>query len=137
MLAATRQDWCHFYLEWQEPEYLRRLDRLIKNDNRYLKVAYLLLSWTGAKRPKRIPADEFRVVSNRMSGRGQTELVLCGTPGRVQLTRMDRDRSRSNEDLDRAQRGDLVKLEGASFPGFEVARKFRLGIRNRFKKIGA
>lgn len=37
MLKATKNDWCHFYLNWQEPEYLKKIDRWIGNDNRFLK----------------------------------------------------------------------------------------------------
>src|SRR5688572_15529741 len=33
MLAATNNDWCHFYVDWEEPEYLKALDRLVKNEN--------------------------------------------------------------------------------------------------------
>ncbi len=128
MLEATSRDWCHFYVSWDEPDFLKRLDLLIGNENRFLKVAYLLLgngsAWEG--RIERSP-HSFRVVSNRMATRGKTELVLCGPPGRVHLTRLDRERSEANASLDRVARGDLIKLPGQHFPGYEIDRKYRLG----------
>ncbi|MBI2336431.1 MAG: methyltransferase domain-containing protein [Deltaproteobacteria bacterium] len=56
MLAATRGDWCHFYVPWQEPAYLKQVDRIVGNDNRFLKVSYLILanhhlSLRGQQRP--------------------------------------------------------------------------------------
>jgi ribosomal protein RSM22 (predicted rRNA methylase) len=136
MLAATHGDWCHFYVEWEEPEYLRRLDRLVKNENRFLKVSYLLLGpkkYYESRLPR--PPEIFRVVSNRMATKGKTELVLCGPPGRIQLTRLDKDRSPANADLDQIRRGDLLNLAGAPAKGFEVARKRRLGKHERIKKL--
>lgn len=137
MLAATHNDWCHFYVEWEEPAYLKELDRLVDNDNRFLKVAYLLIGRTDATKknlPLRRPF-EFRVVSNRMARRGKTELVLCGIPGRIKLTRMDRDRTAANADLERTQRGDLIELKNNPLRGFEVERKLHLGRKDVFKKL--
>ncbi|MFO1464174.1 MAG: small ribosomal subunit Rsm22 family protein [bacterium] len=135
MLAATRNDWCHFYVDWEEPEYLQALDRLVKNDNRFLKVAYLLLgrkqAWPFlAKRSRNV----FRVVSNRMQTRGKTEAVLCGPPGRVTISRLDRERRDSNAALDELRRGDLLKIEGWEAKGFEVGRNLRLSAKLFLKK---
>jgi Predicted rRNA methylase len=135
MLAATHNDWCHFYVDWIEPEYLQQLDRLVNNDNRFLKVAYLLLGKTEdyaqfAKHPRR----RFRVVSNRMTSPGKTEGVLCGPPGRIQLSRSDRDRSEANRALDEIRRGDLVEMEKEP-PGYETSRQIRLGRSDKIKKL--
>ncbi len=135
MLAATRGDWCHFYVDWEEPEYLQALDRMVKNDNRFVKVAYLVLgrkdAWPFvAKRSRNV----FRVVSNRMQTRGKIEAVLCGLPGRVTISRLDRDRGEGTAVLDELRRGDLVKLEGWEGKGFEVGRNLRLTPRHFLKK---
>ncbi len=136
MLAATRNDWCHFYVEWNEPEYLQRLDRLIKNENRFLKVAYLLLGrkdffGTTLKRP----ADLFRVVSNRMKTRGKTEAVLCGPPGRIGITLLDREKSAVNEALDQSRRGDLLSVPELASEDYHVDKKFRASRNTKIKLI--
>jgi len=135
MLAATRNDWCHFYVDWREPEYLQALDRMVKNDNRFLKVAYLVLgrkaAWPFvAKRSHNV----FRVVSNRMQTRGKVEAVLCGPPGRLTVSRLDRERKPANAVLDELRRGDLVKLEGWEGKGYEVGRNLRLFPKHFLKK---
>lgn len=134
MLAATRNDWCHFYLSWDEPEYLQKLDRLVKNDNRFLKVAYLVVG--RAEDFAKLPAANrrvFRVISNRMATRGKTECVLCGPAGRVQISRLDRDRSAENRTLDEMRRGDLVEM-ARELPGYEVSRQWRLSRKDALKK---
>ena len=136
MLAATRNDWCHFYVDWQEPEYLQQLDRLIKNDNRFLKVAYLLLGRKSAwQKTCYRPANYFRVVSNRMKTRGKTEAVLCGPPGRLTASRLDRDRKPINAALDELRRGDLVELDFGEGRTFEVSRNLRLNAKSRLSFV--
>lgn len=136
MLEATNNDWCHFYVEWQEPAYLKELDHLVKNDNRFLKVAYVLFGpeeyWS--QKITR-PPDVYRVVSNRMATRGKTEIVLCGPVGRVQMTRLDKERSPDNEDIDIVRRGDLVKWPGAKTSQFENARQARVGKKDGFRRL--
>lgn len=138
MLAATAQDWCHFYIDWEEPTYLQELDRLVKNDNRFLKVAYLLLGRTRAygKLATR-PRNFFRVVSNRMKTKGKTELVLCGPPGRLTLSRLDRERQAANAVLDEVRRGEVLEVKGMNLPGYEVGRKARVNPTLTIKKITA
>ena len=128
MLAGTKQDWCHFYVNWQEPEYLKQVDRLLGNENRFLKLSYLLLGWSPAWK-ETFPEREkyFRVVSNRMATRGKTEVILCGKPGRIRATRLDRHRGKNNEVLDQIARGDLVEIPGFKEKGFTVEGDFRLG----------
>lgn len=137
MLAATRNDWCHFYVDWQEPEYLQQLDRLVKNDNRFLKVAYLLLGRKSAwQQTIYRPENYFRVVSNRMKTRGKTESVLCGPPGRLTVSRLDRDRKPANAALDELRRGDLVELDFGEGRSFEVSRHIRLNAKSKLNFVG-
>jgi ribosomal protein RSM22 (predicted rRNA methylase) len=134
MLAATLQDWCHFYVDWKEPEYLQKLDKMVKNDNRFVKVAYLILS-----HPKAFPSARkeklYRVVSNRMATRGKTEAVLCGEGGRMTLSRLDRDRTEGNRGIDEIRRGDLVEIKDYRGKGFEVTRQIRADKKFSIKKI--
>lgn len=127
MLAGTRQDWCHFYVDWPEPSFLKQLDRLVGNDNRFLKLSYLLMSPLKAfatiqdRRPYR-----YRVVSNRMATRGKTEVVLCGEPGRIRLTLLDRDQSPTNRILKKIRRGDLLEWKQWEESQYAVNGHYRL-----------
>jgi len=136
MLAGTRNDWCHFYIDWQEPAYLKQLDRLIGNENRFLKLAYILLGPQADYAEKLTrPEKEFRVVSNRMATRGKTELILCGPLGRVRVTRLDRHRSKVNEALDETRRGDRIQLDALKSQEFEVNGNFRMDAKTPWSRL--
>lgn len=134
MLAATRNDWCHFYIDWEEAEFLKKLDRLLKNDNRFLKVSYLLFGH-GKTEGEKTSQETFRMVSNRMATKGKTEVILCGSTGRVRVTRLNRDRSERNQDMDRVKRGALVSLPQGDFKEYEVDRKVRLAKEDEFRVL--
>ncbi|MCP5467727.1 MAG: methyltransferase domain-containing protein [Deltaproteobacteria bacterium] len=134
MLASTRHDWCHFYADWKEPTYLQKLDRFIGNDNRHLKLAYLILAKSGSY-AKQYPHDYFRMVSNRMVTRGKTEVSLCGLSGGVRLMRLDRDRSVKNQDLDQSRRGDILQWEHSLDEKFITRFNAKLEKQSRIKIV--
>jgi len=124
MLEFSRGDWCHFYIEWREPKFLQRFDTLVGNENRYLKVAYLILEKPGGEiRPQ---PKLFRVVSNRMATRGKIEVVLCGESAYLHVTRLDRERSEANSAIDQVKRGDLVEIPDSA-PGTGEDKRLRVG----------
>lgn len=135
MLAATKQDWCHFYFDWGEPEFLQKVDRWLKNDNRFLKASFLLMAKEEFYPRSQDFNSTYRMISNRMATKGKTEVVLCGSPGRIRVTRLDKDRSRVNSDLDQLRRGDLVQLSGKKWQDYEMDRRLRLGRQDSLKKI--
>jgi ribosomal protein RSM22 (predicted rRNA methylase) len=61
--------------------------------------------------------DLFRVVSDPMKDKGRLRLFACGPAGRLLVTRLDRDRSESNEAFAQLGRGDLVRLRDAEMRG--------------------
>jgi ribosomal protein RSM22 (predicted rRNA methylase) len=61
--------------------------------------------------------DLFRVVSDPMKDKGRLRLFACGPAGRLLITRLDRDRSESNEPFDHLVRGDVVRLSGSDTRG--------------------
>ncbi len=127
MLKTTRNDWCHFYIDWQEPPFMKRLDQLLEHDNRFLKVAYLLLSpQKKTKAPSAEDAKTFRVVSNRMNRNGKLEVLVCGAPGKIRLARLETERSSANRDLERVRRGDLLKLPGLTDLAYNPNRLLRV-----------
>jgi len=107
MLSDNDRDWCHFYIDWEPPEYLSRLDRLSGMNHRHLKMAYFILRKSAGPAPDK--KGKWRVVSSPIVTKGKRELVLCGESGRLRrVARLDRDASESNSDLDSAMRGDVV-----------------------------
>jgi ribosomal protein RSM22 (predicted rRNA methylase) len=62
------------------------------------------------------PADRavFRVVSDTMKDKGRLRLFACGPAGRLLITRLDRDRGPSNDAIDEVERGDVIRLVGAT-----------------------
>jgi len=73
--------------------------------------SYLVVRAAGSAETE--PAG-YRVVSDPMKDKGRLRLFVCGAAGRFLLTRLDRDRSPSNEALDEAERGAVLRVEGAA-----------------------
>jgi len=76
------------------------------------RVDFSYLVLRGRGKPCADPS-RFRVVSDPMKDKGRLRLYACGPAGRVLLTRIDRERSGSNQAFDQLQRGDLARIEGA------------------------
>ncbi len=140
MLAATSRDWCHFYADWEEPEFMKALDRILKNKNEFLKYSYMIFS------PKNLnEADLFsqkaekthlyRVVSNQMKTNGKVEALVCGPAGRWHLTRLDKNKSPSNQDLGEIRRGDLVYLPKIPLRPFQNSGDLKIEKEDKVKKI--
>jgi len=57
-----------------------------------------------------VDPGRYRVVSDPIKDKGRLRFFVCGVAGRFALMRLDRDRSATNQALDRARRGDIVVL---------------------------
>lgn len=121
MLIDSGRDWCHLYLDWQRPNVIAQIDRLIGNSKDYLKFSYLILQ----KMSQKLAEDKnvWRVVSAPMHTKGKTELLLCNIKGLKRATRLDRNLSDLNRDMDRIFRGELVFLDTGEI--IEKNTKFR------------
>jgi ribosomal protein RSM22 (predicted rRNA methylase) len=113
MLAATPRDWCHFYVPWEEPDFMCKLDRLLKNNNDFLKLSYMIftpkaVSELNHLHLKKDRSHLYRTISNLMGSKGKSEIVLCGPAGRWHLTRLDKNESSLNKVFSKLKRGDLV-----------------------------
>jgi SAM-dependent methyltransferase len=58
--------------------------------------------------------DLFRIVSDGMKDKGRLRFFACGPAGRLLITRLDRDRGVGNELLDEVERGDVIRMGGAT-----------------------
>jgi hypothetical protein len=74
-----------------------------------------------------------RIVSDPLPEKGRLKLFGCGLSGRQPIVRLDRHASAANADFDQLKRGDVVRIERATFaadgmrvvPDSTVARKTR------------
>ncbi len=138
MLALSNRDWCHAYLDWHRPELITKLDALIGNKKDYLKFSYLILESnkqpTSAQKEAALPQPLYRVVSAPLRSNGKIELLLCPATGNatsqlVRLTRLDKDTSALNRDMDHVLRGDLATTTSRTRIGktdpFTIVRAFQ------------
>jgi ribosomal protein RSM22 (predicted rRNA methylase) len=110
MLRANDRDWCHFYIDWECPALVARIDALSGMRHRHLKMAYLLLRAKGEGCENSSDKDLARVVSSPLDSKGKRELVLCAMSGELRrVRRMHRDASEANRDFDAVVRGDTIR----------------------------
>lgn len=131
MLSGTKGDWCHFYVDWEEPQFMKSLDQILGNQNRFLKMSYVILQKHGPEHRRK--DTQFRVVSNRMATRGKTEVILCGKSGRIRLSLLDRHQSSKNQAITKVKRGDLVEWEEWREEDFTDSGQFRLNKNSQIK----
>jgi ribosomal protein RSM22 (predicted rRNA methylase) len=104
------RDWCHASKVWQPPEWVRVLGEEAGISPSKIGFSYVVL---GRHRPAPAPTGVARVVSDPLVESGKKKLWVCGDMGRRLATRLDKLASGKNADLDRAERGDVVVIEGA------------------------
>jgi ribosomal protein RSM22 (predicted rRNA methylase) len=129
--AGNLADWCHEDRPWLPPRHIRKIDSLIGNRKSSLKYSYAVLSRhpiASQSLRERFPiiplrADAassetakgheiWRVVSERMKEKGKSSVFLCGQPGRIRVTRLNRDESPMNWPIGRLKRGQVIAASG-------------------------
>ncbi len=108
-------DWCHEDRLVKLPPRTAELARITHLRDGGLKFSYLLLRRATA--PLVAPvvaATAWRVVGAPVAPKGKTELAGCGEPGLVTLRLMRRHRTERNRSLERAHRGDVLVVAGAT-----------------------
>lgn len=131
---TDERDWCHGSEDWERPDRVAELDRIIGNRKERLKYSALLLG-----RPQELPgaasaATFWRVVSDPLVERGKRLLYLCGGPSneRIRASLLDRHVSDANRDFTAAARYDRLLIEGE---WVEKGDGFRLGPETRVRKM--
>jgi len=118
MLVANKRDWCHMYLEWERPEIIEEVDRLIGNKKDYIKFSYLILSRRAVGRQKGL----YRVVSSPIFSKGRIDILLCGgSPLTLErLVELEREKRavRGMVSLADLKRGELVLYDGRTLKRF-------------------
>jgi len=110
------RDWCVEKRPWRPPTALQRLIHASGLRRQNVTFAYLSVNRHGAT-ASGDRGDAWRVVSKPLRSKGKRELYLCGEPGRLLATRLNRHRSSKNNAMERLRRGHLVWLEEAQQNG--------------------
>ena len=117
-MLENERDWCHEDIHVALPAQLAEVARAAGLRFERLTYSYLTLRRDGRTLRDAVApgsgAEPWRVVSGPMPSKGKLELFACGAPGRVRLVRLDRHKSEENARLDRADRGDVLRIRGAA-----------------------
>jgi len=111
---STRDEWCHETRAWEPPDYLVRLNQGLNREIDRLKFSYLVLS---RDRPAAFPGDAYRVLSRRLKEKGKMKCYLCAPGGRIEMVRLDKNRSPSNAAFDGIRQGGVITVENADLRG--------------------
>ncbi|MCE7966452.1 MAG: methyltransferase domain-containing protein [Nitrospira sp.] len=112
-------DWCHEERPWIRPIWIQQMDRVVGFIKDALKFSYLILRKDGKTLVPWSP-ELHRVVSELRVMKGERRVWWCDEGGRVEIGRLDRERSSSNAPFDEWHRGAIVRVS-------EISRKNRKG----------
>ena len=101
-------DWCHEERAWSPPTEISRLDRRVGFIKDALKFSYLILRKDGRTVTAR-GHDLFRIVSERREFKGEVRVWTCSQSGRLEVGRLDRERSEDNAGFDQVGRGAIMR----------------------------
>ncbi|MCB9559235.1 MAG: hypothetical protein H6709_22600 [Kofleriaceae bacterium] len=111
MLADPR-DWCHEERPGGLPPRAARLAQVTGLRDGALKYSYLVLR----RGPGHVGGDDaaVRVVGHPHRSKGKLEAPACGADGLVTLRLLSRHRGDATRALDRARRGELLRIDGGA-----------------------
>jgi ribosomal protein RSM22 (predicted rRNA methylase) len=107
---ASQDEWCHETRVWDPPAYLLRLNQGLNREIDRLKFSFLVVA---RGKPEEQPTQAYRVISRRIKEKGKTKCYLCAARGRMEMVRLDKDRSESNSAFDEIRQGDVIRIENA------------------------
>ncbi|MDH3973924.1 MAG: hypothetical protein OEV42_06555 [Deltaproteobacteria bacterium] len=120
LALENKKDWCHEVYGWQPPKIVEEIDKRTAFEKSSLKFSCLVIRKDGLSLRDlfRDGKDEtFRVVSDLLVMKGEKRVFLCGHRGRIQLGRLNRDKSEKNGHFDDLRRGDIVQIKGVYAKG--------------------
>jgi ribosomal protein RSM22 (predicted rRNA methylase) len=129
---ANPKDWCHEDVPWDPPEIVQEIDDHIGLRKDSLKFSYLVLRKDGLSLKDIHGERSFRVVSEPLVSKGKMEFYICGKGGRRLITRLDKNRTPSNEAFESMKRGNIVGFEGIMDDGkrFKTEKETRVMIKS-------
>lgn len=103
-------DWCHAERPWRMPELTNTIARAATLHKESLKMSYLMLAPKGEAWAEPPPGTLFRIVSEKLEGKGRTRVMGCGPAGRVGLAMQDKHHSEKTRLFAKAVRGDVLRV---------------------------
>ncbi len=106
------RDWCHTGVAWARPRIVARIDQIAGRKKFVVKFAYCV-----ARRREESPVEAppgqtvFRVAGDLLEEKGKRYALLCGLPGCVRFTLLNRDATDANEAFEHACRGDMLAID--------------------------
>lgn len=108
---SNPKDWCHEDIPWIPPVIIKEIDKLTGLRKNSLKFSYLVLRKDKLSLTDVLEKNSCRIVSEPLISKGKLEFYICGHGGRQLITRLDKDKTPSNEQFQKLQRGDIVSFE--------------------------
>lgn len=105
-------DWCHQEQPYALPPLAEAIARVTGLRDGAMKYAYLVLCPDATR--ARAKHDLVAVVSRPQASKGKLEMEICGERGLETLRRLNRHRADGNRALDRAGRGDFLRIVPAA-----------------------
>ena len=102
------KDWCHEDIPWIPPVIIKEIDKLTGLRKDSLKFSYLVLRKDKLSLTDVLEKNSYRIVSEPLISKGKIEFFICGNRGRQLITRLDKDKTPSNMQFQKLQRGDIV-----------------------------
>ena len=107
---SNPKDWCHEDIPWIPPKIIKEIDKLTGLRKDSLKFSYLVLRKDKLSLSDILEKNSYRVVSEPLVSKGKLEFYICGIVGRRLITRLDKDKTPSNMQFQKLQRGDIVSF---------------------------
>jgi len=104
--ALQQNEWCHEEREYEAPSSFWNMIRDLGYRKRNLSFSYLVLG----KRPPLATAQNARVVSSDVSGKGLCERWLCADGKRWKQSQLLRNKTDANAAFFDSSRGDMINL---------------------------
>jgi Mitochondrial small ribosomal subunit Rsm22 len=104
MLLASKKDWCHVNLNWEEPNLVKQLDNLTGFNKHRIKFSVCVLQKNG------IPTGGLRVVDVPSKNKTGWHNLLCGEKFYGVSSLSKSNRSLANKDFERLSIYDRVEV---------------------------
>lgn len=102
------KEWCHQSIPWKPPEYMHILNQGLNREIKMVKFSYIVLS----PHLYTLPSG-YLVISSLLREKGRKRCYLCSPGNRIELVRLNKNRSAHNSDFDRIEKGDIVSVQGS------------------------
>ncbi len=104
-LLKIKREWCHFVIPWEPPDFMQLLNKGLNREIDRLKFSYLIISRSGQK------ISGYTVISRLLTEKGKKKVFICTGQDRIELMRLNRDRSQKNSRFDAVKSGDFIEIK--------------------------